>query len=409
MNSTTSPLIRTPETLSTALAADNFRQTVDRALIHRAALGEVFLTDVAQLTDTEYIAASQLPRSHAYYGDHTQYVTSYDPVLLLEASRQAALAIAHRFFAVPAAHKFILTKLNVRIDQPAALRIGLRPGELVARVRITDKRVRDGQVAGLDYHLELSELSTGSIGSIDVGLRFRSPDSYLDLRSRNRGDAPLPSSATFRPALTEPAAEPATVGRRDPRNVIITTPTPVDGVVVAEMQLPTTHPSMFDHPQDHVPGMVLIEAARQLAIAAVTERHSFAPTKLQVRSITSEFVKFAELEPATRLIAMVGAGNATGAGAAAAPGKVTVYTQAGPLEVEPDPGPAEYRTAGHGTGEHRTLPVVVEQFQDGDLVCRVTTTLSVVSGTASSATSSATSRMSPSTSPSTTPSTIRGS
>ena len=367
----TNPPAQAPEALLRALTAESFRRTVDRALIHRAALGEVFLTDVVQIADTQYVAAGQLPRSHAYYGDHAQCVVSYDPVLLLEASRQAGLAIAHRFFGVPADHKFILTKLNIRVDQPAALRVGLRPGELVARVRITDRRLRDGQVTGLDYHLELSELSTGPIGSATIGLRFRSPHSYLELRSRNRGDAPLPSSATFRFPLTGLPAEPAVVGRRDRRNVIVTEPTPVDGVVVAEVLLPTTHPSMFDHAQDHVPGMVLIEAARQLAIAVITDRYGFAPTKIQVRAITSEFVKFAELAPTTQLIATVGAVNSTVPNSTGDAGWQTVYTQAGPLEVEQDPD----RT----NADRTNLPVVVEQFQNGDLVCRVTTVLSVLS------------------------------
>lgn len=68
-----------------------YTRTVDRALVHRDSLGEVFLTDLRPLGDTCYAAAAQLPRSHAYYGDHLLRPSAYDPVLLLEACRQSCL------------------------------------------------------------------------------------------------------------------------------------------------------------------------------------------------------------------------------------------------------------------------------------------------------------------------------
>lgn len=336
-----------------ALTARSFQRTVDRALIHRAALGEVFLTDLVQRTDTEFLAAGQLPRSHAYYGDQAHPVSSHDPVLVLEAARQATLAIAHRYFGVPADHKFILTHLDVRIDEPRALQIGERPAELVSAVTVTRERVRDGRTTGLDYHLELSEVGAGPIGTADIGLRFRSPADYLDLRSRGHGGAPLPTSAGHRPEPTAVPVQPGAIARRDPRNVVITEPTVVDDVVIADLVLPTTHPSMFDHPQDHVPGMVLVEAARQIALVAATHHHGYAPQRVQLTGITSEFVKFAELGPTTRLTARTATSPAIGTH--------TVYTQAGRLEVERDPEP----------------PILVELFQEGEPVARVAVSLTL--------------------------------
>ena len=332
VNHLSSPVPAQRQSTETALSTRSFHRTVDRALLHRAALGEVFLTDLVRTADTEFLAAAQLPRSHAYYGDHTHRVGSYDPVLLLEVVRQATIGIAHRFHGTPADHKFILTHQNVRVDAPRALRIGSRPAELVVAATVTRERARDGQVTGLDFRLELSETETGAIGSAEIGLRFRSPESYLELRSRAHAGEPLPSSATCPGGPGGIPAQPGTVARRDPRNVVVTDPVPVDGVVVADLVVPATHPSMFDHPQDHLPGMVLVEAARQLSLAAVTDRHGYAPDRVQPVAITSEYLKFAELAPTTRLIATTADG----------------------------PGPE--------------LPVLVEMYQDGEPVARVTTT-----------------------------------
>ena len=45
----------------------SFAFTVDRSLVHRDSLGEVFVTDLRKYgDDAHYAAAAQLPRSHAY-------------------------------------------------------------------------------------------------------------------------------------------------------------------------------------------------------------------------------------------------------------------------------------------------------------------------------------------------------
>ncbi|WP_265590325.1 ScbA/BarX family gamma-butyrolactone biosynthesis protein [Saccharothrix syringae] len=339
----------------------SFSRTVDRELVHREALGEVFITDVTQFAGGEFRVGAQLPRLHAYYGDHLHHRPLVDPVLLLETARQAGLCLAHKFFAVPQDHKFILTRLDLRLGDLARLVIGPRPVELELRGTILDRKDRDGAVVGLDYRFQI--VAEGhELGEAVVGLRFRSPQSYNDLRMRNRQSRALPSSASYRPALTGLPAQPRRVGRRDERNVVITEPVAVNGTVVADFRLPFNHPSMFDHPQDHLPGMVLAEAARQLAVAAVVERHGYAPEKMVLRAVSTRFVKFGELEPITRLVAVTGA-----RGGAAEP--EVVYTAAGEFTPPDDLGwPA--------SGSE--VVVLVDALQDGESICRFTVVMSTI-------------------------------
>jgi hypothetical protein len=62
---------------------------------------------------------------------------------------------------------------------------------------------------------------------------------------------------------------------------------------------------MFDHPQDHIPGMVLTEAVRQLALCAVGEERGWSPARMYVDRIESTYLCFGELEPSTVLHATV--------------------------------------------------------------------------------------------------------
>ncbi len=74
----------------------------------------------------------------------------------------------------------------------------------------------------------------------------------------------------------------------------------------AEMVHDTSHPFFFEHPLDHIPAMMLVEAGRQLGIAiahlflAVPMGHLFATRAFDIR-----FDEFAELDVPVTISAQV--------------------------------------------------------------------------------------------------------
>jgi 2-oxo-3-(phosphooxy)propyl 3-oxoalkanoate synthase len=288
-----------------------FTRTVDRFLVHREALGEVFLTDTRRVDDDCYVAAAQLPRSHAYYGDHIVRPALYDPVLLMEACRQAALAGAHAHYDVPFDHSFIMTHFGIRLLHPKRVAVGSQPCELRLELTTKNRRVRDGRVTGYDLDIMLSA-DGKPIGQVVSGLRFRSRDGYAKLRLSGRGGAELPSSATHPHTPLGTPVDPYLVGRSNPDNVVLVNAEATENGARALLSAPVNHPSMFDHPQDHIPGMVLMEAGRQLAHYAVTEHLGLAPSKIYIKDLHAVFTRFGELEPVTELSVELGERNSSG-------------------------------------------------------------------------------------------------
>jgi hypothetical protein len=80
----------------------------------------------------------------------------------------------------------------------------------------------------------------------------------------------------------------ASVGRTVARNVLLTT----DDQVAVDV----TYRGLFDHAQDHVPGMLLIEAARQAALSRVTARTGTPASRLALAEVSATFGAIAELE-----------------------------------------------------------------------------------------------------------------
>jgi hypothetical protein len=78
---------------------------------------------------------------------------------------------------------------------------------------------------------------------------------------------------------------PQTVGRISPTDVVLS-PTGKPGRW--QLRVDTAHPALFDHPLDHVPGMMLLEAARQATVATL------GPSCMPLE-ITSEFRRYTEL------------------------------------------------------------------------------------------------------------------
>ncbi|QRN94332.1 hypothetical protein JRI60_35090 [Archangium violaceum] len=90
------------------------------------------------------------------------------------------------------------------------------------------------------------------------------------------------------------------VHKRDPRNVFIARLERVSEArpdeLAAQLLFDPTHPYHFEHPQDHVPGMMLMEAGRQLGLAVT---HLFYGVPLDalfvLNDVNARFRRFAEL------------------------------------------------------------------------------------------------------------------
>ncbi|MFI5846102.1 ScbA/BarX family gamma-butyrolactone biosynthesis protein [Catenuloplanes sp. NPDC051500] len=272
---------------------------VSRHLVHRASIAEVFVTDSVALDDENYLVAAQLPRGHAI-GENG---TLYDFQILVEAVRQAGVLIAHEHLGIDLETPFIFRGLDLEVLDLARLQIGASPGVAVIRTSVQVERTGAGRLRGLSFR-----------GGVDLDgepavegsgrLLFVTKGSYQALRKRGRESKLALNRPTMLPL--NPAA-PASVGRHNPRNVVITEPVPLgDRRIGASLVIDRRHPYLFDHPLDHVPGNLSLEACRQAALAAVGREYGLAVQSLTITGFAVEFGEFAETDLLTRLTAQVG-------------------------------------------------------------------------------------------------------
>ncbi|MFJ9041532.1 ScbA/BarX family gamma-butyrolactone biosynthesis protein [Streptomyces sp. NPDC102406] len=273
-----SPLIQTDRPTSRVgldRDLDLFEQTVPRSLVHRAAVSEVLVTGWRSTEGTSYRLGAQWSRGHSYYGSVAN--RWHDPMLLAESIRQSCLLLAHEALDVPMTHQFLTTRTSFQADE-AGVRLSRpgRPAHVVLDMSLAEVKRRAGAVSSYAY--DVVALRDGErIGSGYLQGQCVSPAVY----KRLRGDR-------YKARASGPAVQPVDprlVGRDCEFDVVLGTSV-ADGVM--PLRIDPEHPVLFDHPVDHVSGMVLMEAARQMAVLALR-----APSALLV-ACEANFKRYVE-------------------------------------------------------------------------------------------------------------------
>jgi 2-oxo-3-(phosphooxy)propyl 3-oxoalkanoate synthase len=265
-------------------------------LVHRSSVAEVFVTDSLQVGPDHYAVAAQLPRGHVM-----QEQQIYDPSLLVETARQAGVLVSHRHLDVPMDRAFVMNRLTMRITNIEALSQGESPGRLTIDFTTSLNTNSRGRMRG--YEFTGGWVIDGATVAEGTGsLTFMSKRAHQMLRTQARSH--LDPDAVAAP--TPLPATPATVGRRDRRNVVITEPAAVHPNRWSATIAPDfSHPHLFDHPLDHLPGNLVIEASRQLTVAAVAKSWGVDPSRLVPVGLETTFTGYCENDITTALEAEV--------------------------------------------------------------------------------------------------------
>ncbi|MFD5946173.1 ScbA/BarX family gamma-butyrolactone biosynthesis protein [Streptomyces collinus] len=255
--------------------------TVTPELAHRTTETDVFPARWTRISDTRFRFTAHWPAAHPFFGpvdDRHQ-----DPMIVGETLRQASMVLAHAEFDAPADTHFVMWDLTVSVD-PAALLLADAAEPVEFDVVCSEIRRRGRGLRSMRTTMEFRRAGrfvargTGSTGCTP-------PRAYRRLRAGrlNALNTPVPLLAGIAPRAA---------GRSRAEDVVLA---PADQPGVWNLRVDTGHPVLFPRPNDHVPGMVLFEAARQAATAASGLR-PFLPATLK-----ADFAHYAELHSPCRI------------------------------------------------------------------------------------------------------------
>ncbi|MFI1714922.1 ScbA/BarX family gamma-butyrolactone biosynthesis protein [Streptomyces litmocidini] len=232
------------------------------AQLHRAREADAFPVSWTRTRDDHYSVLAHWPGEHPYF--IPVHGHRYDPLLVTETMRQATLLVLHAGYGVPMGHHFLLAELQFTCRMNR-LAIDDGPGEVEVQVVCSDVERARGHVSRLRVDMVVRRAGSTVATGVILG-RIVGPEAYR----RIRGDRGVPG---FEVPRTPPVTA-SLVGRSRPQDVLLS-PTPQDRLW--QLRVDTGHPVLFQGEKDHVPGMLLLEAARQAAELATPSR-PFVPS-----------------------------------------------------------------------------------------------------------------------------------
>ena len=247
--------------------------TVPREFVHRPTPEDILITSWRRLDETHFSLTAQWPHNHGYF---TPSHGRHHLILTGETIRQAGLLISHTELGVPVGHHFVLGDLAYT-THPEHLAVGDGPTELTIDVTCSKMRMRAGAMAGGHFDMTIRK-ENGIVATGHSGVTVTSPAVYRRIRG-----AQLTARHVQGP-LPEPVPHGLT-GSTKSEDVLIA---PTDRPGRWLLRVAPGHAAVVNPANDHVPGMVLLDAAQQAA-RALTSPATFVPY-----AFGTEFRRYAE-------------------------------------------------------------------------------------------------------------------
>lgn len=266
---------------------------LDRQLVHKRFVENVFVEAHARRGEREFVSHCIHVTSHGLYNDTLSGLSGAG--YLVEASRQANLAICHEFFGVPLSAGFLVTAIDWCFTASTPFVVeSLEPFEV--RTEILEAIMRRDALA---------KITARSRAFDGRGNEFFMGEASFLITSRSLTKRGQPVEAM--PLVSAPLA-PEAVQVFCPGNVFISAPIPeAEAPDRHALIADTAHPYFFEHENSHVPGMMLLEAGKQAAVFSGLRRFPIVGDCYgDLCQGEARFGRFAELNRPTSIACVFG-------------------------------------------------------------------------------------------------------
>ncbi|MEV7203438.1 ScbA/BarX family gamma-butyrolactone biosynthesis protein [Streptomyces griseoluteus] len=259
-------------------------ETVYADFTHKTNPDETLLRSWRRTGTDTFTVTAAWPAAHRFY---VSRLGLYDPLLLSETVRQTLPLLSHGAYRVPFGHQLLWKDFSWTLDPAAALADG-DPAELELHIHCHEVTYRRERASAISATVEVER----------AGRHLATAHSRFTIQDRTvynrlRGAYADATAATARAVPLPPPAGLSPFGRDRFEDVVLAA---TDRPDHWQLRVDTTHPVLFDHLVDHAPGMLLLEAARQAALATAH------PHPMAVTGMDSDFVRYAEMDAPCLLV-----------------------------------------------------------------------------------------------------------
>jgi hypothetical protein len=216
---------------------------------HKKNESEIFIKNASRISDNHFQADFRLVEDHHFYSDFLPCFDRINPLFLLECARQAETYLSHAEFGIALDNKFLLDSWSM-IDYSSNQE---NKGSLKADIYTKYPSINKTNKNEFDI---IFKLNGTVIGAVKIDVRYITSHCYQLIR--NMPDNTIPAGVVL-------PLSPECVCYTKQDNVILADLNDNGPYVNAIINLSKNNKSLDDHEQDHITGMNLTEAAKQLS------------------------------------------------------------------------------------------------------------------------------------------------
>jgi 2-oxo-3-(phosphooxy)propyl 3-oxoalkanoate synthase len=286
-----------------------FKQTIPRQLTHKRRLENVYVTSLDRISNSEFICGAFVPLANMYLNEMRSRPGDV-ALAIIEIGRQAGIAVCHEFLGVAPGDAFILDDVGFSTGPGYANTDWSADNTLAIKMLVAN--TPNGELDRREALRSQSQcfINGECVCTLAVAGMIQTAERYQRLRKlmqarRLRGGK---TQATPFEGIWLKTGLPAK------RSVLgdVVWMSHGGNLFAATLQVDRGNQFFFDHENDHVPGMLILEGMRELA-ADVALRFSQpdprtpgqARSSLLADDIDISFKNFAELDAPVQLIAEV--------------------------------------------------------------------------------------------------------
>jgi len=240
-------------TMSMTIPPIPFDARVPANLVHKRDKSEVFPRALVHARQDEMWAGVRWPAQHRFYRPGAHGVDSY---LIIETIRQLTILACHEHYATPLDAHFLMSAIGTTIQPSEGHRVTLGKNIAVHLRGASPRFAPDGSLrhVRIEATFFCEDGQPFATGYGDA----RIVTSGLYARVRSGRTTTVSGGPAHAPGT---AWEPHRVGHSEQSSVVVSRNSSNDTFALA---LDLNDTTLFDHPLDHIAGMIPVEAARQI-------------------------------------------------------------------------------------------------------------------------------------------------
>lgn len=242
---------------------DNTNAThIEKEFVHKSFNENVFVSRIDKISEKVFKVQGLLPKTHTFYNDQLCGLSACP--FFIELSRQSNMAICHLFFNIRLDSVFTMTSVDwLFTDNQPFLPRNFDP--IMYDVEFAKYKVRKQ----FTFIKIIGHLYQKGYNFLNGESTFLFSHEEIDNASEGIKSAPF--------QIKKSIANPECIQVKNTENVLIAPPEydKTSDTIKTQMIPNTRHSYFYEHPCAHVPGMMILEAGKQAAIAGLKTRFDF--------------------------------------------------------------------------------------------------------------------------------------